>query len=294
MDDEGVRRAIHAGSWYSDDKAELSKQLQAYLDEAKVNDNADRLKSVIVPHAGYRYSGKTAAWAYKNINNNLYDRVVLLGPSHKVFIPGCGLTQQNSFETPLGNIKVDIEAVQSLLTIKGFYPIDKETDENEHSLEMQLPFIKYIFQDKDIMLLPIMVGHTSLEQDNLFANALSEYYNDKRTLFVISSDFCHWGKRFSYTYTNNAYKNIYESIEFLDRVGMDCIESLDPETFDSYLKDHKNTICGRRAITILLCIIKMNMKQGNSILFVKYDQSSQVVNMNDSSVSYAAGLNFIL
>jgi AmmeMemoRadiSam system protein B len=293
MEDDKIRFASHAGTWYSDNKSELKQQLEAFLEEAKLNENAARLKGIIVPHAGYRFSAPTAAWAYKNIDRDNFDRIIILGPSHHMYIPGCGLTQLKIYETPFGKFKIDTQSIQKLSQIKGYYPIDKETDEKEHSLEMQLPILKYVFGDKDVKLLPIMVGQTNLEQDQLFAESLSEFYKDNRTLFIISSDFCHWGKRFNFTYTNSKYKNIYEGIEYLDKLAIGSIESLDPENFDSYLKDHRNTICGRRAISILLCLAQMKLVK-NKITFINYSQSSQVTSMNDSSVSYAAGLNILL
>lgn len=294
--EDNIRAASHAGSWYNDNKNELLKEFKNYLDEAKVNDNAETLKGMIVPHAGYRFSGQTAAWAYKNINPNKYNRVVLLGPSHHAYIPGCGLTTCTEFETPLGNIKIDMESSQKLLTMEGFFPLDKSVDEKEHSLEMQLPYLRLMFEDRDFTLLPIMVGNTTLEQDKYFAEILAEFYKDEKTLFVISSDFCHWGKRFNFTYTNGNYSNIYESIEYLDKLGMSAIESLDPVKFHDYLVEHKNTICGRKPISIFMCIIQeVNVQNLNNIItFVCYNQSEQVTNVSGSSVSYAVGLNVLV
>jgi AmmeMemoRadiSam system protein B len=293
MEDNQTRNASHSGSWYTSNKNDLRKQLDDVLAAAEVNEGSNKLKGVIVPHAGYRFSAGTAAWAYRNINKDNYDRIVILGPSHHCYIPGCGLTQLKAYETPFGNLSIDTDSIQKLSKIKGFFPIDKKTDEEEHSLEMQLPFIKYIFGDKDVKILPIMVGQTDLGQDKLFAEALGEYYKDDNILFVISSDFCHWGSRFRFTYIDEKCEHIYQSIENLDRLGMDCIETLNAEKFNTYLKESGNTICGRRAISIYLCLAGADLKK-NKIVFVNYTQSSQVTSMNDSSVSYAAGLNILL
>ena len=288
---EKIRKASHSGSWYTNQKSELINQLSSFISSCVKHEKNNYLKSIIVPHAGYRYSAKTASWAYANINPELYNRIVILGPSHKVYITGCCLTSCTVYETPIGNIKIDLESVERLSKLNDYYIYDKNVEENEHSLEMQLPFLKLIFGDKDFKLLPIMVGQTSIEQDFYFADTLKELYEDKETLFVISSDFCHWGKRFNYMYLNKDFNKIYQSIEYIDKLGIECIESLDPYKFNDYLVEFKNTICGRRPISILLCLIQ-NFKNG-FINFIKYDQSSQVEEMDDSSVSYAAGLNII-
>lgn len=120
---------------------------------------------------------------------------------------------------------------------------------------------------------------------------------DQRTFFVISSDFCHWGKRFKYTFWDRSYSHIYESIEALDKKGMDVIEKLDPQGFSEYLKKYQNTICGRHPIGVLLNAVEV-LRQMNGVThpwtlrFIHYSQSNACDHVNDSSVSYAAGVLF--
>ena len=110
-----VRRATHAGSWYDSSAKKLDNELTGYLSKAeKTIPEPQKLRALIGPHAGLAYSGPTAAWAYKNIDANNYDRVVLLGPSHKVFLDFCGTTACGEWETPLGNVKVDTDSVNGL------------------------------------------------------------------------------------------------------------------------------------------------------------------------------------
>lgn len=120
------------------------------------------LKALIGPHAGFRYSGPTAAWAYKNITNpDKYKRVILLGPSHKVYLDFIATTRCDEWETPLGNLKIDKEVVNKLVSIDGelFQKIDKKYEENEHSLEMHIPYIRKMFEGRDdVLLVPLMVG----------------------------------------------------------------------------------------------------------------------------------------
>jgi AmmeMemoRadiSam system protein B len=295
--DNNYREASHSGTWYSGDPKQLTQEIEKFLNEAQKNPDCNNVRSIIVPHAGYRYSGPTAGWAYININPENFNRVVLLGPSHSVYLPGIGIPTSSRYETPVGDISLDLEEIKKLSTTEEFYKLSKEADEKEHSLEMQFPFLRYMFGEKDFKLIPLMVGQTTLDQDRKFAKILVEYYKDPQTLFVISSDFCHWGSRFRYTYYDNKYKSIHESIEALDRTGMDCIESLVAENFQKYLEEYKNTICGRRPISILMATIeeymKFDDKKKNVIKFVRYDQSDKVKDFSGSSVSYAAGINII-
>lgn len=120
---------------------------------------------------------------------------------------------------------------------------------------------------------------------------MAPYLADPENLFVISSDFCHWGQRFRYTYYDRACGQIYKSIEKLDKNGMDIIETLQPKDFTEYLKKYNNTICGRHPIGVMLQSVKALQTEGFSLSFkfLKYAQSSQCVNQSDSSVSYASG-----
>lgn len=288
-----IRAASHAGSWYNSSKAVLMKELKGYLGKVTHYDHNQLLKGLIVPHAGYRYSGPTAGWSYAHINPKLYNRVVLLGPSHRAYFPGCGLTPFAYHETPLGNIKIDIDSVKKLSNLEHFYKLESDVDEVEHSLEMQLPYLKLMFDEQDFVLLPIMVGSITPEQEKYFGQIFAEYYKDEKTLFVISSDFCHWGSRFSFTYHTKDNKYPYESIEKLDKMAMDIIEKKDAGAFNEYLNTYKNTICGRKPISIFLNTIKESNLNESEIKFIKYEQSEQVKDMSGSSVSYAAALNLI-
>lgn len=151
-----------------------------------------------------------------------------------------------------------------------------------------------------------MVGALSFETEAMYGKILAPYLSDESNVFIISSDFCHWGKRFGYTYTNGSLLEgnipIHGSIEWLDKKGMDIIESGDPAAFSDYLQEYKNTICGRHPIGVLLQALKAaacgdggdggdgSGVEQHTIKFTKYDQSHKCKSMHDSSVSYAAAI----
>ena len=168
-----TRVAYHAGSWYKDDPSLLAKEIGDYLSKSEKLDQYQSLKSIIVPHAGYRFCGPTAGKSFVNINPSNYNRVVVLGPSHHQYFQACGLTPFDSFETPFGDVKVDTNTINKLLGNKNlFFTLSETTDVKEHSIEMEMPFLKYIFDKKDFSLVPIMVGHNNLMTNTEIGKAL--------------------------------------------------------------------------------------------------------------------------
>ncbi|GAA5898163.1 Mho1p [Sporobolomyces salmoneus] len=329
------RAATHAGSWYTDDGSELDEQLTQWLAKPTDPTSSNSLKeapvpnckAIIGPHAGYSYSGPAAAYAYKCIDVEPIKRVFVLGPSHHVYVDGCALSRCHSYSTPLGELPLDRETISELSKTGKFEWMDRETDEDEHSLEMHLPYIRKVFEGRDIKIVPILVGSISTSKEKSFGSLLAPYLSDPETLFVISSDFCHWGTRFRYTHfhppttddlslgqalsasnfasvTQEFDGQVWKGIEKLDRLGMECCAfSTSPppptarktpsqahEQFAAYLKQTKNTICGRHPIGVLLGALSELEKTQEKMRceWVRYEQSSQVNSLRDSSVSYAS------
>ncbi|KAJ3076614.1 hypothetical protein HK102_005386, partial [Quaeritorhiza haematococci] len=254
-------------------------------------------------HAGYSYSGQSAAYAYKCIDPTDI-------PSHHVYLDGCALSQCDEYETPLGNLVLDREVIDELQSTGRFTNMSHSVDEDEHSIEMHLPYVFKVMsgRSKPFTIVPILVGAISTAKEQQFGELLAPYLKDSHNLFVISSDFCHWGRRFSYTFqydrgSNNASLPIHQQIELVDREGMGHIEQIDAKGFAAYLKKTRNTICGRHPIGILLNALETIKAEGEEekesdgdraeagnveLKFTYYAQSSKVVRENDSSVSYAS------
>lgn len=220
-----VREASHAGSWYTSNASQLSKQLDQWLDAVDKNAISEGTlplpgaRAVISPHAGYSYSGPAAAWAYKSLDLTKAKRIFLLHPSHHVHLRTAALPECRGYETPLSDdpLPLDHEVLEKLsgtpIASKArqndkFGTMSQNTDENEHSGEMQLPYIHRLLQKlypdrktKDYPpLVPMMIGSTNPDTERTLGRILAPYINDEENAFVISSDFCHWGSRFSYTY----------------------------------------------------------------------------------------------
>ncbi|KAG8182105.1 hypothetical protein JTE90_018376 [Oedothorax gibbosus] len=286
-----VRRATHAGSWYTSSAKDLSSQLENWLNV--VGDATHTpARAIIAPHAGYQYCGACSAFAYKQIDPTIVKRVFILGPSHHVRLSGCALSPVRTYRTPLGDLTIDESTYEELFTTGQFEEMSLLTDEDEHSIEMHLPFIAKVMENHSFTIVPVMVGSLSTEKESYYGKIFSRYLADSSNLFVVSSDFCHWGARFRFQYYDKSWGQIYESIEKLDRTGMNIIEEMSPTGFTAYLKKYGNTICGRHPIGVLLNAVSSLQQQDNGIKpvmkFLKYAQSSKCLNNYDSSVSYAS------
>ncbi|TNV76581.1 hypothetical protein FGO68_gene3987 [Halteria grandinella] len=295
-----LRRASHAGSWYTANPAELDKELTSYLSSASqfpLPEGA-KLKGLIGPHAGFSYSGPTAAWAYINIPPSHYKRVFLLGPSHHAYLSTCALTKSQYYQTPLGNIEIDREVTEQLHAGGGFQYMSQKVDEQEHSLEMHAPFIRKAFGE-GVKLVPIMVGNLNAKSEQEYGERLAPYLADDQNIFIVSSDFCHWGSNFDYYHKEQGLE-VHQSVEKLDRQGMQLIEDTNPEGFEEYLQKTDNTICGRHPIAVFLNAVRsyslatFGSKVSDKIKtkFVKYAQSNKAMKKTDSSVSYASSITY--
>lgn len=244
-------------------------------------------------------------------------RVFLLGPSHHVYLDNCALSKCTAYATPFGDLTVDQVTTAELLKTGKFSQMKLSTDEGEHSLEMHLPYIYKMlslsFGNEAANfppLVPILVGNTSPAAEKLYGAILAPYLSDPENVFVVSSDFAHWGQRFRYTYylphpdasvvdgtslqasSKGPFESpkIYESIEKVDKACMDAIGTGSHDAFVSVLKKTGNTVCGQHPIGVIMAAMEAK-EQGieAGFKFVHYSRSSNCVVIKDSSVSYASG-----
>jgi AmmeMemoRadiSam system protein B len=288
-----VRRATHGGrgGWYSDDPKYLAAQLSGWLEAAgSLASNAssrEDVRAIIGPHAGLSYSGETAAHAYTCLRPSQITRIFLLGPSHHFWTDRCLLSTADAYATPFGDIEIDKKVYAELEATGMFGRMDMKVDEAEHSLELHLPFISLCMRDRAFTLVPIMVGSCGDEAEVALGRILAPYLEDPSNFFVVSSDFCHWGQRFGFTWCDLTMGPIHKSIEWLDRRGMDLISAQDIRGWKRYLKEYENTICGRHPISLIMRAIDASASSF-AVAFVKYTQSDKCCGPQDESVSYAS------
>ncbi len=183
-----VRPPAVAGLFYPQDARELRQAVAAYVDACTRTGPARRPKALIVPHAGYPYSGAVAGCAYRVLRDSraTFRHVVLVGPSHRVPMRGLAMPSVESFATPLGEVAVDVANRQRLREL-GLVGVSDAPHATEHSLEVQLPFLQVVLDSFDI--LPIATGLSPPEQ---VARALEGAWNGPDTLIVVSSDLSHY------------------------------------------------------------------------------------------------------
>ena len=216
-------------------------------------------------------------------------RVFLLGPSHHFFSRQCHLSPCKTYESPIGNAVIDTEVYEQLKLTGKFPYMTREEDEDEHSLEMHIPYILKVMKGRPFGLVPIVVGALTNDAEAEYGGILAPYLRDPSNIFIISSDFCHWGSRFGFQFRREEDREIHESIAWLDRLGMDIIEKKDPTKFQAYLQKYGNTICGRHPIGVFLFALQHSGLEYD-VSFTKYDRSSLVTSPWDSSVSYASAV----
>ena len=200
--------------FYSADKPSLENEVHTLLSAARPTTFAQRPKALIVPHAGYIYSGETAASAYASLAPyaDKISRVILFGPAHRVHLHGLALPGVDAFATPLGTVALDKQAIASLANLKQV-SVNAAVHAAEHSLEVQLPFLQSALGQ--FTLVPLAVGDARAED---IAAVLDTLWGGPETLIVISSDLSHFLS--------------YEDAQVIDRNTTDQILAMEP--LDSY------------------------------------------------------------
>lgn len=240
-----VRPSILKGTWYPATAQSLGGQVDTLLQEAKPINLRGALLALISPHAGYIYSGRCAAHAYRALIGRSYRRVIVLAPSHYGDFRGVSALPVSHYETPLGLVEVDQEAVKSLRA-HPLIETQVEADLKEHSLEIQLPFLQRSLQG--FKLVPLLVGQLAAEDYPALAQEVQHQVDD-HTLLIASSDFTHYGPRFGYLPFES---EVPYRIRTLDSHALARIEELDPHGFLGYVASTGSTICGFRPIALLL------------------------------------------
>ena len=205
-----VRAPAIAGSFYPANRERLARDVDGFLSEA--GNGVDSLpKAIIVPHAGYIYSGAVAARAYASVaaGADRIRRIVMLGPAHRMAVLGMAAPSVDAFRTPLGDVPLDRPAIDSLSELQQMQ-IRDDAHREEHCLEVQLPFLQRIF--KDFKLIPLIVGDASPYQ---VTEVLERLWGGPETLIVISSDLSHYYD--------------YETAQTLDARAADAIETKRPD-----------------------------------------------------------------
>ncbi|MBC8248999.1 MAG: AmmeMemoRadiSam system protein B [Anaerolineales bacterium] len=269
----GIRQSVIAGSWYPGQPDVLRRTLEGYLADAEKVELEGELKALISPHAGYAYSGPTAAYAYKQLEDGpAFETVAVLSPLHQAYLGRFAVTKANYYETPLGLVEVDARLVEAL---------DKEVTLNrvgfdgEHSLEIQLPFLQQVLGT--FTLLPVMLGEPLTSDRSLAAGrelsaALAKLLRDRKALIVASTDLSH------------LYD--YDKVIRHDRVMTELVKSFDIEGLAQALMEGRCHACG--GAPVVTALLTAQALGANRATVLHYTNSGDVTG-NRRPGSYTVG-----
>jgi AmmeMemoRadiSam system protein B len=244
-----------AGTFYPAQATPLNHEIMLLLNAVKmpviIKNILDKksLKALIVPHAGYCYSGAIAASAYACLKESAskIHRVILLGPSHQVALRGCAIPSHDIFNCPNGDVYIDQQACQKLLDL-SLVTVNDSAHISEHSLEVQLPFLHFCLSS--FQLVPIVVGRCPPET---ISNILSTFLDTEDTLIVVSSDLSHY--------------HSYNEAHYIDQKTISKIENLE-------FMIKADEACGCEAINGLLHFCHQNQLEAKLILQANSGDSS--------------------
>lgn len=268
---KNIRQPAVAGSFYPDNPDILSRDLQKCFKQAPKQNIPGKLIGLISPHAGYIYSGSVAAHAYKQLEGSDTESVIVLAPSHRYRFKGASLYDKGSYQTPLGMIPVDQKlaaGIRARSDLIGFY---ENAHLDEHSLEVQLPFLQHMLGD--FHLVPLLLGHpNNLEIYREIAEAIAEAIKGKKVILVASSDLSHF--------------HPYKEAVALDNIVGDYIKAYDPEGLYRALAKGACEACGSGAI--ITAMFAARSLGANQATILHYANSGDVSLDQSSVVGYLA------
>ncbi|XWW99752.1 hypothetical protein V2A60_007764 [Cordyceps javanica] len=325
--------------WYELAPFQLRWQFDEYLDEVPETIDGSPLpipgaRAIIAPHAGYAYSGRCSAWAFRCLDLSKARRVFVLGPTHYFYFRGLALSTFSEYSTPLGSLTVDQATLRDIYAAAESHGapevrnIPRRRELDEHSLEMEVAFLyqrcEAVFgrdrRDDFPSIVPMLVSGDARDEKAV-GRLLLPYLRDPATAFVVSSDFCHWGRQFGdyrpYFVGGDRSRRInlgdadadadaaaprrsppiHESIKMLDYEAIDAMETGSHDAFVANLEETDNSVCGRHPIGAMMAALELlgaegkdGDRDGNSPRFkhVRYDRSALLTDPTKSSVSYVS------
>jgi hypothetical protein len=271
-----VWKSTLAGTWYKADSNALRADLAGFFQKAVVKPKEDVI-ALILPHAGYQYSGQTAACGVKSLGRS-YRRVVVIGPTHRLPMEDMfSVPRATHFETPLGRVPLDVEFAEKLLKYPLFQNVPAAYQQ-EHSVQIEVPLLQYKLGDFKLVL--IVAGQCSYDAIAKAGRILASLI-DADTLVVASSDFTHYGPQYQYVPFK---ENIPEGLKKLDMGAFEFIAKLDAKGLLGYRDGTGATICGCVPIAVLLEALGKDTKAE----MIRYTTSGELTSDYSNSVSYLA------
>jgi hypothetical protein len=267
---ETVRAPAVAGMFYEKSPVELRKNIDEMLNRVRLPNIKGTVRAVVSPHAGYMYSGFTAAHVFKLLEGRKYDCVVAVGPSHREYFDGISIYSGDAYETPLGKVPIDHEVRSELLYKENNIIASVAGHRAEHSLEVQLPFLQYVLEKFSIV--PIIMGDQQRQLCEQLSAALARVMATKNILLVASSDLSHF--------------HTYDEAVILDNRVIQAVERFDSDVFIDELEKKSLEACGGGPIAVAM---KTAQQLGaNRVEVLHYCNSGDITGDTSGVVGYLA------
>jgi len=262
-----IREPAVAGMFYERDAASLKKHISKYIIDVKEKFKA---KGVVVPHAGYIYSGRVAGEVFSSVE--IPDIIIIMGPNHTGFGVPISVMNEGIFRTPIGDCKINEPFANEIIKNCSYAKKDIYAHLNEHSIEVQLPFILTL--KKSFTFVPICLAEPDLNKLKSLAKTMADVIKDKEVLLVASTDLTH-----------------YESAEEAkqkDKLVLDAIETLEPDIMVKHIREKDISMCGWMPVYVMLhCTKILGAKQGK---IIRYANSGEVSGDYDQVVGYGGAV----
>ena len=277
MENLNAQRACAvAGSFYSNDKAQLTSQIKSLFRDVKTFKEED-VAAIIVPHAGYVFSAHTAATAYKTLSKK-YKNIFVIGSSHHVSFDGASIYNIGNYKTPLGEIQTNQKIVSALMQ-NSLFTYNRDAHTKEHTLEVQLPFLQTLYGD-ELTIIPIIIATQNMDSIVEISKILKPYFDDENNLFVISTDLSHYPD--------------YEDANVVDKRTLNALIKNNPQEFinaivqneGSHTQGLVTSACGWSSLLVLL---NMTQHENYQYEIVEYKNSGDTeYGDNKKVVGYGA------
>lgn len=264
-----IRNAVVSGQFYPGEPEVLKKKVRQFLIASKSAPAPD-VRALIVPHAGYDYSGQVAAEAYKLVEGRKFESVIIVAFLHRVFLQGVLVDDAAAYETPLGHVSVDHEIVKK---IRMFHPLFRNTMPGrleEHSLEVQIPFLQVTIPE--LKIVPIYIGAQNIMNITLLADALAVVLADRNILMVSTTDLSHF--------------HPYETAVRMDKAMIAMFEKGNVEAICDACAKEEVEACGMGPVLTAI-LLAQKMKWSGPRL-IRYANSGDITGDRSSVVGYAA------
>ncbi len=270
-----IREPVWAGKFYDQRTEILSRQIDIFLEKAKKSTTLpEKILALIVPHAGYIYSGQVAAFGYKQVQGRDYEVVIIIAPSHRYGFQGCSIYPRGGYRTPLGVAYIDEELASKISFLSGFKYIPQAHKE-EHSIEVQIPFIQKVLPEAKIV--PILMGAPSRNTVNSLAKALTQALKDKKALLVASTDLSHYLPK--------------KEANEIDNQTANLIKALDTESLQRKIERGEGIMCGGGGVVASLLYAKSRGEARVELLH--YADSSQAGGPESGVVGYLSAAIYL-